>query len=150
LSADIYINNYDRLIAKMENYVKIRASDINRILKKYGYRLVFDKIHADSELKIYGDKEPNFDTTKYLTIKDKNGIVVGRFYRYNTGDSIPLNNIVLDEEDIVKTAAFFKFFVMDNSKNVLNELSRFAEIDIDVVNADIIRNNVYQGKRSEY
>ena len=41
--------------------MKILAGDVNKILKKYKYSFVMDKMHCDDELKKYEKLERNFD-----------------------------------------------------------------------------------------
>jgi len=130
--------------------VKVKASIINTILKKYGYKFVFDKIHADTELKKYKKYEPNFDTHKYLTIKTTNNIVVGRIYTHNTSKSISLTKIELNEEEINKILAFFKFFRIKNYEKILKEINKVTGINPKELHSDIIRNNVYQRRKNIY
>lgn len=130
--------------------MRIKASTINGIFKKYGYKFVFDKLHSDTELKKYGKNEPNFDTHKYLTIKTSDNIVVGRLYTINAPESLPLSKIFLEREEIDKIIAFFKFFKLKNYKKIIDEINKITDINPANIQADIIRNNVYQGKRSQY
>lgn len=130
--------------------MEIKADKIAKILKKYGYNLVFDKIHSDSELKKYSSKEPNFDKHKYLTIKTKDNIIVGRIYTKNSPFPIPLSKISLNEEELSKIIAFFKFFKIENYKKIIEEIKKLTGIEPEPIQADIIRNNVYQRKSAEY
>lgn len=130
--------------------MRIKASTINEILKRYGYKFVFDKLHSDTELKKYGKNEPNFNTHKYLTIKTSDNIVVGRLYTINAAEPLPLSKIFLDREEIDKIIAFFKFFKIKNYKKIIDEINKIADIDPTNIQADIIRNNVYQSEQSQY
>ena len=77
--------------------MKILASDVNKILNGYKYKLLMDKMHHDNELKKYEKLEKYFDRKKYLTIKDKNSDVIGRIYNINSNSNLSLNKIELSE-----------------------------------------------------
>ncbi|MBN1898257.1 MAG: hypothetical protein JW827_05740 [Spirochaetes bacterium] len=130
--------------------MRVELKILDSILKKYGYKFMFDKIHADSELKKYKKDEPNFDSHQYLTIKTDDGIVVGRVYTQNSSKPIPLEKVKLNEDEITTVMAFFKFFKLKNYTKILNEISKIAQLNTDHLQTDIIRNNVFTSKRSQY
>ncbi len=124
--------------------VKISAAEVDNILKRHGYTLVMDKIHNEKELKKYEKTEKNFDRTKYLTIKDKNHLVIGRIYNINSPDDLLINKIELTENEIDVLIAFFKFFQIPQADEVARQVAKLFNIDIGKINVDIIRNNVYK------
>jgi len=118
--------------------------DVNKILKKYGYTLIMDKIHDDGELKKYEKIEKYFDRKTYLTIKDKKNIVIGRVYNINSSNGTDLAKRELTEKELDIILAFFKFFRIPNAGKVAGEISKLFKIDIKGINVDIIRNNIYK------
>lgn len=123
--------------------VEISAEKINQLIGKYGYSLVMDQLHDDKEIEKYGEKEKNFNHTKYLTIKMKD-IVVGRIYQINTKKLINFNQIKLNQQQFNTVIAYFKFFEIPNSKKIVNALSQLAKVDVKAIPVELIRNNVYK------
>ena len=105
-----------------------------------------DKMHEEGELNKYEKMEKNFDRKMYLTIKNKDGIVIGRVYNINTGNGkVPeLGKIELSERELDIILAFFKFFRIPNASKVSKKLSDLAKIKLSDINVDMIRNNVYK------
>lgn len=103
-----------------------------------------DKIHDDHELKIYEKIEKNFDRKEYLTIKNKDGIVIGRIYNINSIDKLPLNKIDLSEREIDIILAFFKFFEIAHSDKIAQQIAKQFHINLKEIDVDIIRNNVFK------
>ena len=120
----------------------VDAVKINKILKKYGYKLVFDKLHSDKELRKCIKSEKNFNKKKYLTIKNKDSLVIGRIYTHNSDNNIPLEKVILNEEEIDKIVAFFKFFDIKGSKKIVEEIVKLTNIDAENIDIDLIINNV--------
>ncbi len=124
--------------------MKISASDVDKILKQFKYNLIMDKMHHDDELKKYEKLEKYFDRKKYLTIKSKNDIVIGRIYNINSNGNLSLNKIELSERELDIILAFFKFFRIPNALKIAKKISELSHIKLTNINVDIIRNNVYK------
>lgn len=103
-----------------------------------------DKMHNDEELKKYEKLEKYFDRRKYLTIKNKDNIVIGRIYSINSLNSLPLNKVELSEAEVNILLAFFKFFRIPDAGKVASKIAKSLNIKLDDINVDIIRNNVYK------
>ncbi len=123
--------------------MKITAQDVNNILKAYNYHFEMDMLHSEDELKKHEKIEKYFDRRKYLTIKDKNGVVIGRVYSINSLESLPLNKVLLNENEISIILAYFKFFRIPKANVIANKLSTLSGIKLSDVNVDIIRRNSY-------
>jgi len=124
--------------------VEILATEINKILNEYGYKLVMDMIHNEKELEKYEKKEKYFDRKKYLTIKSKDDIVIGRVYSINSLNKLPLNRIKLSDSEIDIILAFFKFFRIKNANVISRKIANLTKTKLGNINVDIIRNNVYK------
>ncbi len=124
--------------------MNIPVSKIDQILKQHKYSLVMDKMHNDEELKKYEKLEKYFDRREYLTIKNKDNIVVGRIYSINSLNSLPLNKVELSETEVNILLAFFKFFRIPDAGKVASKVAKSLNIKLDNINVDIIRNNVYK------
>lgn len=124
--------------------MNIPVSEVDKILKQYKYSLIMDKMHNDEELKKYEKSEKYFDRRKYLTIKNKDNIVVGRIYSINSLNSLPLNKVELSEAEVSILLAFFKFFRIPDAGKVASKIAKSLNIKLDDINVDIIRNNVYK------
>ncbi len=124
----------------------MKAIEIENILKKYGYKFRFDMIHSEEELNKYESKEPNFDRVKYLTIFNKDNIVVGRLYEKNSRvlKELEFEKIELSKDEIDKIVAFFTFFKIDNNEEIVREISNLAHIKQDNIKVELITNNVYK------
>jgi len=124
--------------------VEVLASHVNKVLNQFKYKLIMDKMHNDNELKKYEKVEKYFDRKKYLTIKDKNNVVIGRIYNINSNKNIPLNKITLTEKELDIILAFFKFFRIPNATKIAKKISALSDIKLTNINVDIIRNNVFK------
>ncbi len=124
--------------------MRIPAEKVNKILNRHKYELVMDKMHNDEELKKCEKIEKYFDRKEYLTIKNKNNIVIGRIYSINSLNKLSLKNVELSETEITILLAFFKFFRIPNAGTIADNISKLGNIRLKDINVDIIRNNVYK------
>lgn len=124
--------------------MRIPSKKVNQILLKYGYKLVMDKMHNDTELEKFEKYEKNFNRRRYLTIKTQNNMVIGRVYQINAINDLGLDDIFLDENNLNIILAFFKYFEISNAKKIINGIKKISKINIKNINVDIIRNNVYK------
>lgn len=102
-----------------------------------------DQIHDEAELKKYKKFEKNFNTRKYLTIKDKK-IVIGRIYPINSDKGSSIKDVMLNKQAIDIILAFFKYFRIPNSGKVVDEIAGLTTEDINTISVDLIRNNVFK------
>lgn len=128
--------------------MEITAKKVNQILVKYGYKLVMDQIHNNDEIKLYEKYEKNFNTRKYLTIKNTENFVIGRVYQINSLQDLSIDDIKLDERTLDIVIAFFKYFDIVNSNKVVSEIKKLSGINISKIKVDIIRNNVFKQEAS--
>jgi len=125
----------------------VKAKEINEILQKYGFRLMFDMIHDEREIRKWGKNEPNLDRKKYLTIKTPNGKVFGRVYTKNTDTARSIDSIELDEKEVKLIITFFKYFVLKDTPEIYRELVKKTGVKEEELKVEIITNNVYSEQK---